>query len=151
MLITPPPFWALLALYHDVSEMLQLFYFVLVRLNSACVFKNLWIPLPYAFRHPWNNKSFENWPSYPNFRPPTEYLKKLFKKMARAIRPLSFESMVPILIDWGDGGTGNYKCKCQKFINANTGRKNQILFRTCSFSFIFNCHTQSRVTHSLFP
>ena len=68
------------------------------------------------------------------------------------LRPRSFKTMVSVLFDRGEGGgAGNYKYKCQKFINAKTGRKNQIWFRTCSFSFIYNCHTESRVSHSLFP
>ena len=68
------------------------------------------------------------------------------------VRPRSFETMVSVLFDRGEGGgAGNYKYKCKKFINAKTGRKNQIWLRTCSFSFIYNYHTQSRVSHSLFP
>ena len=67
------------------------------------------------------------------------------------LRPQSFETMVSVLFDRGEGGAGNYKYKCKKFINAKTGRKNQIWLRTCSFSFIYNYHTQSRVSHSLFP
>ena len=49
------------------------------------------------------------------------------------IRPWSFEIMVPVLFYPGEGGAGNYKYKCKKFIKANTGRKKSTFVKNMQF------------------